>query len=52
MRHTRWHSARRRFLVDSHDLRFGLFWVKDHSAWLHLPGLIIQIKGEPKHEDY
>jgi hypothetical protein len=45
MRHVRWHSARRRILVDSHDLRFGLFWVKGHSVWLHLPGLVIQLKG-------
>jgi hypothetical protein len=46
MRHIRKHSRTRRILVDSHDLRFGLFWVKDHSAWLHLPGVVIRLKGE------
>lgn len=45
MKHFRWRSARRRLLFDSHDLRLGIFWVKGHSAWLHLPGVVIQLKG-------
>jgi hypothetical protein len=45
MRHIRWHSPARRVLVDSHDLRAGIFWVKGSSTWLHLPGLVIRLKG-------
>jgi hypothetical protein len=46
MKHIRWHSLNRRVVIDSHDLRFGLFYVKDHSAWLHIPGVVIQLKGD------
>lgn len=45
--HYRWASGRRRLLVDTHDQRFGLFWVPDdgtcHGAWLHLPFLVIDL---------
>lgn len=44
--HIRKHWRKRRFLVDSRDLRLGIFYVKGHSAWLHLPGLVIRLKGE------
>lgn len=46
MKHVRWHSPARRVLVDSHDLRIGVFWVRGHSAWLHLPGIVIRLTGE------
>lgn len=46
MKHIRKHSRTRRVLIDSHDLRFGLFYVRGHSAWLHLPGIVIRLKGE------
>ena len=45
MKHIRWHSFRRRVLTDSHGLRFGVFWVRGQSTWLHLPGLVIRLKG-------
>jgi hypothetical protein len=48
-RHSRWHvrgySPQRRVLLDTHDLRVGLFWVKGQSTWLHLPGIVIRLKG-------
>jgi hypothetical protein len=44
--HIRAHWLRRRILVDSHDLRVGVFWVEGHSAWLHLPGLVIRVRGD------
>lgn len=37
----------RRILVDSRDLRLGIFYVKGHSAWLHLPGVVICLR-EPR----
>lgn len=46
MIHVRRHWLRRRIVIDSHDLRFGVFYVKGHTAWLHLPGLVIRLKGE------
>ena len=46
VRHVRAHWFGRRIVVDSHDLRIGIFYVKGHSAWLHLPGLVIQLKGD------
>ena len=42
--HFRWHSRWRRVVLDTHDLRFGVFWVKGESAYLHLPGVIILMK--------
>jgi hypothetical protein len=49
MKHFRWHSARRRVVIDSHDLRLGLFWVKHESAWLHLSGIVIRLRErEPR----
>lgn len=46
MKHIRKHSRARRVVIDSHDLRLGLFYVKGHNAWLHLPGVVIRLKGE------
>lgn len=43
--HYRWHSKNRRVVIDSHDLRLGIFYVTGHSAWLHFPGVVIQLKG-------
>lgn len=44
--HIRKHTRRRRILIDSRDLRIGLFYVKGHGAWLHLPGIIIRLNKE------
>ena len=44
--HLRRHWAGRRIVIDTRDLRIGLFYVKGDRAWLHLPGLILQVKGE------
>ena len=48
MRHIRWHSPKRRVVIDSHDLRLGIFYSRgsEHfpgSCWLHLPGLVIDL---------
>jgi len=45
MKHVRWHSQRRRVLIDTHDLRFGLFYVRapHGGAWLHLPCIVIDL---------
>lgn len=41
-----WPAISRRVLIDSHDLRLGLFYVPGDCAWLHLPGFVIQVKGK------
>jgi hypothetical protein len=48
VKHIRWHSPKRRILVDSHDLRLGVFYTTacDHfpgSFWLHLPGVVVDL---------
>jgi hypothetical protein len=48
LKHVRWHSPERRVLIDSHDLRLGLFYTRARenfpgSAWLHLPGVVIDL---------
>lgn len=45
MPHFRRYFCDGRILVDTHDLRLGLFYVKGHAAWLHLPCLVIRLKG-------
>lgn len=42
--HFRWHSPHRRVVIDSHDLRLGLFWVRGDGAWLHLPTVVVMLK--------
>ena len=39
-----WPAIGRRILVDSHDLRLGIFYVPGESWWLHLPGVVIQLR--------
>lgn len=51
MKHLRWNSPFRRVLVDSHDLRLGIFYVSrigavPGSCWLHLPGVVIRLHSE------
>lgn len=51
--HARWHSPARRVLIDSHDLRLGVFWVPrgEHApghCWLHLPGVVIDLSRKDR----
>lgn len=46
-----WPELGRRVLIDSHDLRLGVFYVPGESAWLHLPGVVIQLKGPCRQAD-
>jgi hypothetical protein len=39
-----WPVLGRRVLIDSHDLRLGVFYVPGGSSWLHLPGVVIQLR--------
>ena len=44
MKRLGWNSPKRRVVINPHDLRFGIFYIKRHGVWLHIPGLVIRLR--------